>query len=319
MFEWHGMVFPGVVFNDTQPWQHYPHHFTAECLEVIEQWGKNDNVSVHNPSLVLIAGIGAMTGMIGFWTINYGKREHKDMYRLPFFWFAFMNTTGLLCHCFFVAHHSGPNHQGGWPPKSAAEWIAWLDVCCSTCASLSFAFAALGDWRILKWERVSTVVLVLASYAFVFGGYIAGNKGKWPNAWTFLYHDVTQKSSIFYAISTVAWLGVQSIQRKKLLWLPLLMLVIGEGSGLFGLNLMHSKKHPHFEDWLCDEIGPNFGNFESFWYTCSDLGLIFLLLTFLTSHPVQDEEEPATDMQHLLLEDSPKSSRKRRDKFTVVV
>merc|ERR1719492_737331 len=100
---------PGWVYPGDGRWSHYPiDPWTAECPMVIEDWG---GVEVQNPSLTLIAGIGAMTGMIGFWIINFGKKRlHSDMYRLPFFWFAFMNTTGILCHCLFTNYTPLDHH-----------------------------------------------------------------------------------------------------------------------------------------------------------------------------------------------------------------
>jgi len=314
-----GMVYPGgPYYNGTIPWKYYPPVNTGdiECMQVIEDWGP---VQVVMPAMVLIAGIGAMTGCIGFRIINFSSKPYmfRDIYRLPFFWFAFMNTTGIICNCFLVTHSwSHPV----WPPDTAGDWFAFFDGGCSTCCSLSFALAALSDWGILKWKRASSKIFILASYAFVWGGYVRYRKGHWENGLVFLYKDVTQYATVFYTLSTVLWLFIESCKRKKLMVVPLVFLVLGQGLGLFGLNTVASTKGQSFLGWLCGTIGPNFGFHEVFWYECSDSGLFFLLLSYLTSHEKPEENErPGTEerlLDSMLLDSELRHSTKT---FSIVV
>lgn len=288
---WLPGVFPGGPFFNHSITQWYPNGYQvqgtgaiAKCSEPFVQWDiRGEPVEVFEPYMIIFGGIGILTGLLGFLYITKSNLVYKDMYRLTYFWFIFMNTSGVLVHCIFVPPTGGPPTPG-WPPKTMSDWLAVLDCYFSTNTSLSFTFAALGDWHVLKWSRLSTKVIVIGSYMFTAYGYYMGLTNAWPNIWHILYVDVTQYSSLFFLVSSVIWLAVQSCKRRKLLVVPFGLMIVSELIGLKGLQYYQSD---YFRNQLCTRMGNMYGS-ESFWYTCSDLSLILLLLSYITSHQPKD-------------------------------
>merc|ERR1712192_151162 len=95
------------------------------------------------------------------------------------------------------------------------------------------------------------------------------------------YKKVTEWCSLAFFASTLVWLGLKSYKRGSVMVAPYVTLVLSQGVGLYGLLKFQDMV---FNNWLCSKLGPDLGNVESFWYTCSDLALMYLLATYFVSH-----------------------------------
>ena len=243
------------------------------------EWDLPGGLVVHNPVMLLTAGLGIVTGLVG----RHIFRRRQPMLHVTFTTFAMMNTSGLVVWCFTDPQTRADQDH---PAKLA---VMMMDGICSSLTSLNFVFSWLYDYRVLTDKSLLSKLIVLGGYVAVVVGYYGAYFQGWHKVWQLLYVDLTMVGSSSFVLMELLRMSLQG--RCSGVGALVLSITIG----LSGLTLMRSED---FSKWLCDNTK---GWYDSmaFWYTASDLSLMLLIVFGMHQYPRRRHARvhPATSVE----------------------
>lgn len=264
----------------------------------------DNDVVVHNPFLVLCAGLGVLVGIAGFFlTRKYlsSETDHNSpylasSYTLIYMSFACMNFSGLVVWCF--SDKATNNNNGHGKLSSSSQLWLMIDGIFSSLTSFNFIIAWMTDvgWFSLnkKWHKS----ILFFCYQLIAIGYFAETYLGWRRGWDLLYIQLTQVGSVSYFLAQF----IMMVRSNN--FTGIRYLLIAGAVGLIGLTTFQNDKVQKF---YCDVT---LGWFDGLcvWYTQSDMSLALLLTFAITRYGKPPKIHPHVQNGVVLMEDKGKES-----------